>query len=818
MKVIGIARAALVGATLVAGITGVLGPGAMPPPAAAQPAEDEETSLLIDEARRAIARRDYTRAGTLLDRAIQVNPRRLDAYIVRASLHGVLKQHDRAVAVMRRARTLAPTNSDVLTALGVQLVLAGNPGEGVPMLEVEVAKAPSRYGAQVVLGHYYVRTGRWKEAVTAFDAYFKYRPRGIAGEDQVHQIDQANAYLRSGQPAKARTIYQQIVDRNRRNELARLGVAWSTAVLDCGQAMQTLGNIADLEAKYAEVSIVRARCALTLGRLNDALDGADRYRERRPQDPRGWALLGDIRAGMGNLRAAEGAFNEALRREPDNALYSLKLARTERLLGKHATAIARLRKAGPPRDLEPMWTIELGEALLAAGEHAQLRDHMAPWVGTHPTDATARFLLGASLIGQNQAVPAIEHLEAALASKPPEERARGPLITALNVSAVAEVASNDIAGAESRLDRAEQLGDSVVTWRNLGAIRLKQGKTQAALAVLRKAADRDKRDARAAHLLARALHAAGQLDEARAQYRRALRMPGGDPVAVALDLAAAEYAAGHGDDAADVLNEALGSTTAESRGKVMRTYVDIARASSTDWMRTGQFARAVKVLRQLDAKLAETDAQAVAVRCDLALAATGAGQRDVALDYLRRLDKARSRCPFVAPADEVAVPILIAWNEGSQLRLATKSLDRLEKLRRQATGAAEPLARLAARDIALRAANEAYDRGRAVEAKKYLNEAEKYDRRNPELGHNLAVLDLAAGRVDVALVRLSQVQSEVPEALVNIGIAYDRKGEPLRALDYYRKAVAVGVRFAPLRSWIDMKERLWGSSAGGGSQ
>jgi tetratricopeptide (TPR) repeat protein len=120
--------------------------------------------------------------------------------------------------------------------------------------------------------------------------------------------------------------------------------------------------------------------------------------------------------------------------------------------------------------------------------------------------------------------------------------------------------------------------------------------------------------------------------------------------------------------------------------------------------------------------------------------------------------------------------------------------------------------RAAARDIALRSAEEAYDRGNVGLAARQLAIAEKYDRRSPELRHNQAVLMLASGRLDAAIEELRRLEGEVPEALVNLGVAYDKKGDAQRALDYYRRALAAGVRFAPLRGWIDAKERFWGGN------
>jgi len=52
-----------------------------------------------------------------------------------------------------------------------------------------------------------------------------------------------------------------------------------------------------------------------------------------------------------------------------------------------------------------------------------------------------------------------------------------------------------------------------------------------------------------------------------------------------------------------------------------------------------------------------------------------------------------------------------------------------------------------------------------------------------ELAHNLAALDLADGNLDAAINGLERLSGKLPEALINLGIAYERKGDPLKALD-----------------------------------
>jgi tetratricopeptide (TPR) repeat protein len=784
-----------------------------PVPAAWAQAEDEESQLLVEEARRAIAKKNYQRAGELLDKALDVNPRRIDLYVLRASVHGVRKEYDQGIALLEKAQKLAPDNASVTASLGIQLVQAGQADRGVPILEKIVAAQPRRYDAQVVLGHHYVGQARWAEAAAAFAAYFEHRPSEVAGEDHLHKSDYANARLRAGEPNRARELYEEVLDRNPKSEIARLGVAWSAAAIDCREALPLLEDLADLEQKYGEVSLVRGRCAFLLGRLDDALAAAERYRKSKPDDGAGWALLGDVQVGRKNLAAAETAYGKAVEKEPDDKVYGFKLGRTERALGKTQAAADRLARTGAPRDFEDDWTIEYGEALYTLGQVQALRVHIEPWADGHPDSAVGQFLIGVALYDLGEVQAAVPRLDKAAGGEP---RAKAPLIAALNTLAVAAIEEGKLADGRTLLERAEGVGDDVLTWRNLGAVLLAQGTApdlEKAVKILKKAVDKDRGDPVAQHLLARAYQATRKADEARAAYGRAIKAYGKDKrvVAAQLDLANAELAAGHGEQAVDALEDALaGAPDAATRTMLGKALIDAARGAGTDAMRSGKFGTAVRVLRQVE-KRATGDA-AIEVRCDLALAATGNGQRDVALEHLKKLEKAKARCPFVAPADELAVPILIAWNEGATLRKARKALERLEKLRSKARGVAEPLARLAARDIALRAAQEAYGAGSLKQAGKFLADAKLYDKRSPELAHNLAVIDLASGDVDDAIRALDRVKDEVPEAYVNLGIAYDRKHDPARALEAWKKAQALGVRFKNLDDWIEAKQRFWGGA------
>ena len=80
---------------------------------------------------------------------------------------------------------------------------------------------------------------------------------------------------------------------------------------------------------------------------------------------------------------------------------------------------------------------------------------------------------------------------------------------------------------------------------------------------------------------------------------------------------------------------------------------------------------------------------------------------------------------------------------------------------------------------------------------------------DPVLEHNLAVLELNEGKGGGEKV-LEKLAPRPPESLVNLGILQDRRSQPRKALEFYKKALERGARMPRLREWIDTKERLLG--------
>lgn len=780
-------------------------------PRARAQSDDSAETLLVEAAKRAIARGNYRSAGRLLDRALSVNPRRIDAYVLRASVFAMRRDYENGVAVMRRARTLAPANADVLTALGSQLMLAGKRGEAVALLERVVTTAPQRYDAQVVLGHYYITRKQWNRAIKSLAAYFASRPKILAREDPIHRAALARAYLRVGKRRRAVALYRQVVAAEPKNAAGRLGLAWATASISCKRALPLLLSLEDLASRYPSVLLVRARCALMTGGTAQALRLAKRYLDRRANDPHAWALLGRARQRSGNIRGARVAFAAALAREPGNQRWSFRLAHLERISGAPQRAVKRLRRAGPSPGRVDEWTLELGEALLASRKYDELRRLLGPWVVSKPKRAQGRALLGLALYHSGNRVKAIEHLEAAAGLDAKQTRVRGPLVRALIERGVAAFRKPDLAAAQVAFQRAMRVDANPVVLRNLGAVLLRRGKPRAAIAnlelSLRKRSQRD-----TAFLLGRAYRLSKRHRSALAMLIRARKLSvgtGPSNAAIVLEIAATRMAAGEYGDAVAVLGRALRAAKGADKARLNAAFYAAARQAASHWLRVGAFTRAYRLLLNLERRLpSKLDKRRIGVACDLALAATGAGLRDTALRRLRRLKGVT--CPFPAPANRLAIPILLAWNEGLDGRRATRSINRLQALRRRKLGVAGPLARVASRDVALRAAAQAYRTNQLRRARVYLSMAARVDRRSREVIHNQAVLLLASGKIDAAIRRLKSIAAWVPMAHVNLGIAYGRKGDAKKALEHFRRARRAGVRFAPLARWITTKQRVWG--------
>ncbi len=768
---------------------------------------EDESAALVAEGRESLKKGDLADAAKALDQAIALNPRRVDAYVLRSAVYAAKKQYKLGVELMLKAQLLAPNDEEVLTALGSQLVLSGDAATGVPILAGVVAKDPARYDAQLLLGHHFHETQRWPETIAALEAYFAHRPTGLAKEDARHRVDLADAYLRARQPQKALVLFQSSSTERKQDLRARIGVAWATAAIDCRRARPLLRELEPVAEQHPEVWLVDGQCALALGDTNAALSLGRRYLDRSTSaTAAGHALVGEAQAARGSLGEARKELTLARELEPARRRWTVRLAYVLRRGNEPKEALGALDKLGAPAQpaIDPDWWIEVGEALLAAGDAPGVVARLAPVVPELGGDADLLTVFGAAQLQTGQAEAAIKTLDAAEAAAQ-SPRAKKLLVEALTSVGVAKLTANDAAGAEALFARASELDPNPTVLRDLGIAQLAQNKN--AVAILDRAV---KADGAALTLMldARAHAVTNDVAGARPIYERALAADKANQLEISIDWAASELAGGDPATAVAALEKtAATAKTGPLAARHKAALADARHAAGLAALRQGNGTRAVELLRA-----AVAGDNSLASKCDLALAEVVAGDSNAALAELGKVSG--QSCPFPPPADTQAAPILIAFTEGLNPRRAGKALDKLTSLAGKSTGVAAALLATSIRVVALNAAQDAYRAGQLAQARKYLATARGANARigNDEIAHNLAVLDLADGKVDLAITELERESGKLPEALVNLGIAYERKGDPTKALDAWRRArkAGAGARFPQLAEWIESKERIYG--------
>lgn len=205
-------------------------------------------------------------------------------------------------------------------------------------------------------------------------------------------------------------------------------------------------------------------------------------------------------------------------------------------------------------------------------------------------------------------------------------------------------------------------------------------------------------------------------------------------------------------------------------------------------------------------------------QCLAALAGAQANQFKTARDWV---GKAKDNgCELVPPYHKVGTELLSVF---VQYRASTAPTQReallrtLPRLQAKATGGDSATllkvlrALLYSTNLAL-----AYDYhllGRTKQVAPTLRNAQKVPRGDDEdvvLAHNLAIADFLEGKPGAEKV-LERLAPNPPEALVNLGILSDRRGDAKRALEFYRRAHERGARTPKLREWIDTKDRVFGT-------
>jgi tetratricopeptide (TPR) repeat protein len=773
------------------------------------PAQTVYVTSPLKEADRAFRNGDFRTAGILFDRAFteEAESAGPGAYAKRAAIFGFLGQADAGVRWLEQvAEQRFPGHGLLLQQKAVLLAsLPRRTGEALAAARRGLERLPRSYGLHLLLADLCLRRdGNCAEAaVTAFERYLRLRPARLRAQDPGVRIKLGRAHLLLGKPGAAQRPLAEALHQLRTTggpaELQRDALrglcqadaalrAHRQAVQHCSEAigLDPRGRPADPESLLA-----LARAHLALGLHQPAQRAAERLLRERSAPVAARLTLGDISQARRRWDQAEQHYLAARAlapadRAPLLALGRLYLTPAWRRPQAAVEVLASAERAGSPN---AELLLLLGRAHAAAGnpsESARSAERGLAVAQSSEMRVALHVVQGDGLRRQGQLDAAAAAFRAALAVRAAHPAAQRGLCRTLNALAVQAARGNQRALAEQHLRDAAGLDpEEPATYLNRGLLALASGELALARQQLAERVRRVPGDSVALQHLARASAASGALEAASEQFAQArlvARNRGDRSQAAEIEVDWAEARMGTGDHAGaiDLLDSAITVLPTSSRASELLAIALCRHAH--DQLRARQWGQAIAAASRALQPGPAAPALTAFCRLTQGLAYLGEGAAVRAQAVLARIDE-RALAPWLLPQAHGVVQLyrllaLSAADSTEALEAAVRGLrsllrDGWEPVRSQArTQLVRNLERLAIKHA---------QAGRLAPARAALEAAMRTAPPSPQLTHNLAVLDLLAGRRKQARAAFEQIGDRLPEALVNLGLIADGEGEHERA-------------------------------------
>ncbi len=326
----------------------------------------------------------------------------------------LLSQRKDALAALRRAAALLPSDAEVLGSLGGVLIARGELDEAADCYRRALRIQPGSAAAHSNLGDVLARQGQWQAAESSCRQALRLQPALAAAH-----LNLGNALKGMGRANEAVASYREAVARS--PNLAEAHTALGIALREEGlaaAAVEHLSKSALLRPGHAATHDQLGVALHAAGKPEAALDSLHRALTLQPQSAAAHYHLGNVLADLGRHDEAVRHYRDALTREPGHAEVQANLGVSLLALKQMAPAVTALRAAVVLQPAHASTHSNLGNALMAEGSmrDAQLSHEQA--VALAPELGLAHRNLAHLLktIGEPEA--ALSHLEQALALEP----------------------------------------------------------------------------------------------------------------------------------------------------------------------------------------------------------------------------------------------------------------------------------------------------------------------------------------------------------------------------------------------------------------
>lgn len=816
----------------------ILAVGLMPSVSRGQSAAVQQ---LLQDADNAYEREDYRKAVANYERAILAEPKGVQpgVYAKRASIFLFEKKYQEGLNwISSVAEQVYPDDPLILEQKAVIMSkLPGRKKDAVDLAEKVVGHRPSSFALQVMVGDFYYNAGAGAadKTVAAYEAYLKHRPDGLARADKLIRVKLGLMYLHKADYKNAETQFDaslRIAGDPQLDPNAYKGLCaayagqenWDKALTMCERVIKAREAIKNDPSIYYNVG----RAYLRRKRYDDAVNAANSYIGARAREPKGYLLRGQVYFEQGKWNQAEMEFNRADQLAPRNPEVARWLGRTylSQKPPQPRKAVERLTAAlsASPDDVETIGNLSM--AYLADGKPQNAIHAIEKGLALPGQDKNAWLLVtaGDAYYEGGDFSSSFRSYARALSLVKTDSAARIGAVNALNRKAGEAFKKGDYAAAQKDLLEALTLDEqSISTNFNLGLLYVVKANHKEAIERLAVRLKRTPNDLLTNRLIAKAYLGVGNKQKASEHYEKASeeaqRLRNMPLVGeVYTEWAPLLLDAGKLDDAVDKLEQA-------AQYGVNQPFVQAARRN----LQVAYFHRGYSRLKTRQAAGAVADLEG-ATREPALLKGS---EEDVftfalGLAYLANNQEARAAQVLASfaqkikgdgvnwlkpPYDKVGIELFGAYAQYREGTLAArmKAAPVFEKLTQKTTGKLNAKLKDLLRSSLEFMAYDQFLKGSSREADALLKKAEgqvQGDRR--VIDHNLAVLGMdRGGKGDALRSIFERLGDRVPEALVNLGILFDREGEAKKAYELWSAARARGARAAKLDEWIEAKKRIF---------
>ena len=810
---------------------------------------------------------EWKKAAAAFDRAIRKAPTQVppEAYGKRAAIFIIQKDYPGGLTFLREtAKKRWPDAPEVLEQEALILWQVGNKADAVGVAEKVVAKKPSAFSNQALIGEFHAGKDADKTAA-AYEAYLASRPADLEAGDVLPRIrlgfaylSQARAAIKAGTDSAAKDLYGkaaeqlEVVDKKHgKKPHAQVNAdnglcAAYTGLARHDQAITVCERIVSDRRRVDQNGSVwfnLGTAYLAKRQPQKARNAANEFVKLRRGEARGHILIGDSffqerdwSRALQSYLDAENLLKPQQARE--QVTVSIRLGKTYRRLPPTAgptnqnlvLAVQKLEAgvAGNPGNAE--LAIELGSAYLAAGQDARAvtliektLQQQDPNTGL-PEDVRGSLLLVAakSLYNQGKVDKARAGFEQVRAMRPKDVDVTRGLVAAISAQAYAAFEKKDYKGAQALFEQALAIDPSAaLPALDLAALAIQQKDCDGALAMLGRMSSPSGTDA----LIARRLEARAHLCVGRPDPRKAAEAYAAAEKAAKSAQANLILAEIYTEWAPLTWNQDLDTSVerlltavqlaggAAGVGPAARRNLALALfRRGWRFMRDGKASQAFDDFERAarDPALLE-GVEPLAFEFSKALASLEKGDPVAAGRSFKALAAKGNQAAYLkAPYAKVGGAFFSAYAAYKTNTLAShqQAATELGKLRNDATGAfAQKLEELIS-SAWEQVAHDQWRAGKTRDAASALGNAGKYaggDARR-RITNNKAALDLDRDQISA----LEGLGGSPPESLVNLGILYDQQGKAKDAYEAWVKARAKGASSRDLQKWIDAKKRIYG--------